>query len=195
MGSKLLGAMLCLLLMGGAASAALDGSNAYTDGGGTMWAGSTTMANGGLSVDIEWVVNAPVLHGGQQQFEYLYQISTTGTISVNKLSVGMFESNDAVDIGSFQIDPGDIMPLDQFLGGSPPDMANWTFGGLLGGDVTYALNYWSVNEPLWAPGSIHDGGVIAGGIVPSPSDTIPEPVTVVLLGMGGLVLLRKRRCR
>ena len=193
MRSKSLGAIGCLLLMSGAASAALDTSNAYTDGDAVTWAGSTTLVNGDLSADVEWVVNVPVLHGGQQQFEYLYQVSATGTIAVNKLSVGMLDSNEAMDIGSFQIDPTDIAPTDQFFGGLPPDSANWTFEGLTDGDVSYGLNYWSVNEPLSAPGSIHDGGTIAGGILPSPSNDIPEPTITALLAMGGLAMLKRRR--
>lgn len=193
MGSKLLGAIGCLLLVTGAASAALDTSNAYTDGSAVTWAGSTTMANGNLSADIEWVVNAPVLHGGEQQFEYVYQVTATGTISINKLSVGMLESNEAMDITSFLIDVGDVAPLDEFFAGVPIDTANWTFDGITAPAITYGLNYWSVNEPLSAPGSIHDGGTIAGGVLPSPSDVIPEPAALALLAVGGLAVLKRRR--
>lgn len=184
---------LCLY---GTAAGAFDTSDAYTDGGGTTWAGTATMTNGNLSADIEWCVNNRVLHGGELQFEYLYQISATGSLPITKLSVGMLESNEAEDIGYFQIDPTDIAPTDAFFGGMPPnlDSANWTFSGLTDGDVSYTLNYWSVNEPRYGPASLHDGGVIAGGVVPSPSDVIPEPGTVSLLVVGGiLIAIRKRR--
>ena len=194
-------ATVLIILAGlvGPAWADLDDSNAYTDGGGVTWSGTKTLANDGLRADVEWLVNDRVLHGGELQFEYAYQLTipAEATKAVLKFSVGMLDSNEAQDIGSYQIDVGDIAPSDAFFGGPPPDLdtANWTFGGdgLLAGDVTYALNYWSVNEPQWGLASLHDSGTIAGGILPSPSDEIPEPATLCLLAAGLIPALRRRR--
>ncbi len=181
--------------------ASLDASNVYTDGNAVTWSGSTTMTNGVLSGTIEWVVNAPVTHNSQSQFEYVYQVTSLDTEDIGKFAVGMLPSNEAEDIGFFLTDPLDETPIAAFFGGAAPnlDSATWTFadpittGGLSQDEVSYALNYWSVNAPILGPGSIQNG-ILAGGLVPSPSDIIPEPATLALLSAGicGLLARRKR---
>ena len=189
-------AAMAVLALCGTAPAGLDTSNAYTDGGGTTWAGTTAMANNGLSADVDWVVNAPVLMNGKMQFEYLYQVKSLAALPVTLFYVNLLDGNDvdeALDCGSFPTQAGDIAPTGAFLSGSPPSTANWNFAGLVAGDESYALNFWSINEPRDSTGIIQDGGVFAGGIVPCPSRYIPEPASLSLLAVGLLAIARRRR--
>ncbi len=176
----------------GTALAGLDPSNAYTDGG-TTWVGTTNMAKGQLEADVDWVVNAPVLMNGQMQFEYLYQVKSLDSLPVILLTVNLLPGN-AVDevlgCGSFLTQAGDIAPSGAFLSGSPPSGANWNFDGLVAGDDSYALNYWSINEPRNSSGLIQNGGLYADGALPCP---VPEPASLSLLAVGLLALVRRRR--
>ena len=176
----------------GTALAGLDPTNAYTDGG-TTWVGTTNMAKGQLEADVDWVVNAPVLMNGQMQFEYLYQVKSLDSLPVILLTVNLLPGN-AVDevlgCGSFLTQAGDIAPSGAFLSGSPPSGANWNFDGLVAGDDSYALNYWSINEPRNSSGLIQNGGLYADGALPCP---VPEPASLSLLAVGLLALVRRRR--
>jgi PEP-CTERM motif-containing protein len=182
----LLGLMAC-----GTAWGALDTSNAYVDGDSFTWAGSTDMTNQALSASVEWCVDDQV--GGL--FKYNYQLTLGGTAPLTLLSVGMLDSNEAQNIGSAQIDPTDVAPASAYFGGPAPNLssANWEFAALSPGQVSYELSYWSVNEPLMFAGQIQDTGLIAGGLVPSPSDEIPEPATLGLLALGAVAGLIRRR--
>ena len=180
----------------GTAPAALDTTNVYTDGSSTTWTDTVTWTDNTLSTAIEYCVNDRVLHGGQLQFEYVYQITTLGTAPVTQFQVSMLPSNEALDIGSHQIDPTDLAPWDEAFNPLPPAepwTAGWSFTGLVVPDVSYALTYWSVNEPLLFLGSVINESYTTTGMLASPSNVIPEPVTIGLLTVGLLSLLRRRK--
>lgn len=182
----------------GTAPAALDTSNVYTDGNGTTWTDTVTLTDQTLSAAVEYCVNGRVLHGGELQFEYVYQITSLGTAPLTQFQLTMKSSNEAVDIGSHQIDPGDIPPTEQDFNPKPPaepDYAYWSFANLdlVAPETSYAMTYWSVNEPLLWLGSVINDSYTASGMLASPSNVIPEPVTIGLLTVGLLPLLRRRK--
>ena len=180
----------------GTAQAALDTTNVYTDGSSTTWTDTVTWTDGDLSAAIEYCVNDRELHGGELQFEYVYQITSLGTLPITQLQVAMLPSNEALDIGSQQIDPTDLTPTGQAFDPVPPAepwTANWSFTGLVAPNVSYALTYWSVNEPLEFLGSVINESHTASGMIASPSNVIPEPATIGLLTVGLLSLLRRRK--
>lgn len=180
----------------GTAPAALDTSNVYTDGNGTIWTDTVTLTDQTLSTSIEYCVNDRVLHGGELQFEYVYQITSLGTSPATQFSLAMLPSNEAVDIGSHQIDPTDLAPSGAALDPPPPAeplTASWSFTGLVAPNVSYAMTYWSVNEPLEWLGSVINESHTASGMFASPSNVIPEPATIGLLTVGLLPLLRRRK--
>jgi len=180
----------------GTALAALDTTNVYTDGTSTTWTDTVTWTDVDLSVAIEYCVNDRVLHGGELQFEYVYQITSLGTSPATSFTVSMLPSNEAVDIGSHQIDPTDVAPWDEAFNPLPPAepwTAGWSFTDLVAPEVSYALTYWSVNEPLLFLGSVINESHTATGMIASPSNVIPEPATIGLLTVGLLSLLRRRK--
>ena len=186
-----------VLAVSGVASAALDTSNVYTDGNAVTWAGTvamTSISDPNLDTDVEYCVNKRVLHDGNLQFEYNYQVTSNGSLPVTLFYVNMILSNEAEDIGSYEIDVTDVAPTSAFFTATPY-AANWTFENLANGDVSYGLNYWSVNEPLWKFGIVQDGGALAGALLPSPSDKIPEPASLMALAVGVLALVGRRRRR
>lgn len=186
----------------GTATADLSGLNPWT-GNGRTWADTTSMSAEDpnelgkyLKADVEWVVEWV---SSSQEFKYTYQVECTGDCAVTSLEVPMLESNEAENIGSYLVEAGNIAPTGQgFIPGPPaePTLAYWDYAGLLNGQVSYGMTYWSVNAPLMLGGSIGNCGLFAAhGDVPSPSNDIPEPASASLLILGSVVLAGIRRRR
>jgi hypothetical protein len=204
-------AMLGSLLLAGSALGGLLANHpmAYTDPDGVTWHGSTAMANGDLSADVDWAVFAPGVYiaafpgtgyaPAADQFVYAYQVFSTGAGPVTQMTVNMIESNEANNVGDDPVALAGVAPLIGWFGAPPPDLqtANWAFAGLVGGQNSDGLVYASVNMPLWDHAAyIVNLGTFAVGPVPTPSDVIPEPATISLLASGlviGVVLRRRRR--
>jgi hypothetical protein len=183
--------------------------NVWFDGT-TLWHGTTNMTAGPnaeeeyLNVDVDWAVYCPdQFHWDGYvptpgEFTYAYQVYVNPQVGVFKFSVGMLEGNDANNIGAFSDPPNGlagVAPASMYFGGTPPDTANWEWAspGMLPGQNSMGLVYCSANAPLFFVGSIQNAGLQAAGLVPSPSDVIPEPATLVLAGVGAMMLLRRRR--
>jgi len=176
---------------------------AYFDGV-TTWHGTTVMtgtgSSAGFSAAIDWCVYGPGDYPGSyvaaaNEFVYAYQIFVTGAEPLAKLTVGMLDSNEANDISNDATLVAGEAPSSAYFLAPPPnlDSAIWEFTSLIPGDNSDGLVYSSVNAPLMFFGSIQDTGKYADGELPSPSDVIPEPMTMSLLlaGLAGLSLRRR----
>ena len=204
--------VLAVMLL--ASATALGGlatdSNAYDDGVNPQWHGSVHMFSTGggdtIEADVEYAVYAPgdFTYTGlgytptPGEFVYAYQvIPTAGSVEINTFWVNMLASNEANNIGSFTL--GSIAPSSAFFGSGPPDLvsANWEFLGdtLENPGDSYGLAYSSINAPIMYVGFIQDGGLagIPDGTLPSPSDEIPEPATMLVLAAGALLAAFRRR--
>ena len=206
---------LILTAVGLLCSSALAGSlatdpDAYVDVNNITWCGTTTLyvvaGSETLSADVDWCVYgagdypfdpADGYTPTANEFVYVYQVDVTGTLEVNTFWVNMADSNEANNIGAFDLSSG-VAPTNSAFGSTDPQKlvsANWTFGGNLTPSlVSDGLAYSSINAPEMGLGFIQDGGLLGQpqGPLPTPSDEIPEPVTVVLLAAGALAVLRRK---
>jgi len=181
---------------------------------GQTWQGTEYLASGNLSATVDWVV----LHEDDWSYSgytptsdpnnpslpvycYAYQIWCTNSDDVMRFWVGMLESNEARELGTFTVDAGDASAIapdgPNGLEGSPVDSANWRWSsGLSNGEHSIGLVYTSVNVPITdflAMGWVQDGGTSAGWLMATPGNEIPEPTTLGLLAIGIVGLLRRRR--
>ncbi len=206
---KFLGAaLICLLISGSALAGSLADNPGFAyDDGSTVWCETVSLTSGTLSVDVDYCVytagTAAVAFQGTGyaptagEFVYAYQAdSSLGTAVLNSLSVGMLASNEANNIGTFDLGDGGTAPDTATFGGTPPnlDSANWSWlpsGGLLG--VSSGLVYCSINAPMWWFGTAQNDTETATDFLPSPSDEIPEPATMTLLVLGTAALAIRRK--
>lgn len=100
--------------------------------------------------------------------------------------------NDAqVDAGEiFATDQGNSVDHTDGLDEWSEDKSGFLDSGVLGDGIGFQLGFRNVGS---ADASVFISNVTLGGDVFADTGTIPEPATMLLLGLGGLVLRRKRR--
>ena len=215
------GLMLCGTALAGPL---LNHAKAWTDPVTSItWTGSTSIADpmSILTATIEWAVFSTEAWPDTGftglgytptagEFVYCYQVENTGMAPIAKYAVKMLDSNEANNIGSFDLGGLAPKPAPAF-GGPPPnlDTANWEWvyplnppasRNLMPGQVSDGLAYSSINKPMEYDFLVHDGGIGVEHIVedgdpgvPSPSDEIPELATLALLAVGFVAVLRRKR--
>ncbi len=182
--------------------------NAYSDPNGIVWRGSAAISSGdgGLTATIDYSVYAPGVYPGDAnlptsgEFLYAYQIYVTGVAPMSSYTVGLLSSNEANNDNHDPTygDPAGQVPDSSSFAGVPIDQVTWAWDPndmVLTGEHSDVLLYSSVNAPRWFIGTVQDSGKAGSGLVPSPSDVIPEPATLSLLALGAVAVIRRRRMR
>ena len=204
--SKSLLTVMVVLFFGGQVLAGLaTDPGAYVDSVKT-WSGSVTFSDTlgqGLSGEIEYAVFAPggFTYSGYTptpgEFVYAYQITSTGTAPISMLSVTMLDSNEANNISTFVIDGLGISPDSLDFAGAIPNLGsaqwNWNVNGIATGEGSVGLVYSSINAPMDLFGTVQDTGAQAMVDLPAPSDVIPEPASMLLVGIGSLMMIVRRK--
>jgi hypothetical protein len=171
---------------------------AFNDGLGPSagaWTATTAFDNGvGLSGTVDWTVFGPgdFPYAGYAppagELVYSFQIFSTGPDAIHSLTLN--DPNSAANsIGTFADLAGEA-PSSIALG----TQAEWNFAGLDTGENSIGLAFSSIKTPASLFGVVVNGGSFAVAIplpVPGSSD-IPEPASLALMGVGGLMMLRRR---
>jgi len=172
-------------VLDGDAAATISGSVAFDVG--SKW-----------GADVEYAVYAPTAYPGSHpdkdaNYIYAYQVfnDATSTVTLVSLSVGLEDGSGAAspqDDSGYGVSGG-VAPLLSRLAGSPPTSVQWAID-VDADEHTTVLLYSSPNSYTWTSATVVDGGEGDTHLLPSPT---PEPLTLGVLALGGVLLLGRRR--
>ncbi len=161
--------------------------------------GTAPFANGGLAGEVRYLVLTdadfasafgPSLAPGE--LVYIYQIANTG-VDISTLDVRLENTDQAANAGYVDdVDPLAVAaPIASFISGT---VVEWQFSDFANGELSEALVFTSPYRPVDSASLVLDTGVadIAAPVASPGSVLIPEPASMLLLGLGA-VLLRRRR--
>lgn len=183
------------------------------------WSGTSTINSGlitGRSLDatIDWAVFAPGQFNAYfgagadpsngTQYVYAYEVTNIGaTVGVsqklNNMTVGLLPGASAANIGYLPVANGNygVLPSGSSFGGT--GSARWNFTSptiaLVGGaNVSQVVLFTSPHGPTKVSASIVGGGLNATTTTPNYVATpIPEPASIALMTIAGILLLGIRR--
>ncbi|MGB3086833.1 MAG: PEP-CTERM sorting domain-containing protein [Phycisphaerae bacterium] len=210
-GSKAMAATVITLLLAGSALAtplATDPNAILAWRGTQQFNAYDAGLDATLQVDVEYAVYAPSQYeksgtdpSSGTEYVYAYQVfnDLAGNVPVSSFSVGLDAGADPDDIGSDAGSgtAGGTAPSAGAFSGSPPTSAVWyffndTIDPPLTNEYSEVLVFTSPNGPKWAPATVMDSGLSDTQNLPSP---VPEPATLALMGLGGVLTFLGRRRR
>jgi len=130
------------------------------------------------------------------EYVYSYEISNESSIGISFFSVGIIPGSDAYDCSYEGSDV--VNPAYWSAAGSPVQSVDGLFIDTIDNDGVNSAVLWfkSSHSPTLGSGSLFGTksgtGYTATGDVLAPS-TVPEPATILLLGIGGAVITLTRR--
>jgi len=156
----------------------------------------TNMSGGAAVADVTWHVYSD--YGASSGLEgscvYAYQISNTSGAGLSFFSVEIPVSA-VIGTTDHDVSVGDVPPdLWGVVGGDPQSVEAMFTQTVGAGESSYLLWFACDQGAGWAEGALvgmSGGYVFATGDIMAP---VPEPATIAVLGVGGiLVLVRKRK--
>jgi hypothetical protein len=163
----------------------------------SAWQGTLQFDNGvGLVTKMDYAVYAPGTFGGSvptNEYVYAYQVFQISTSNLTMASVGILEGSGAANAQTnlaYGVSGG-VMPaagFPQFTGNS---FIAWFNPQLSAGQYSVVLLFTSPNAPTRTDASVMNSG--KSSQKPDAPTPLPEPATLVLLGLSGLAVICKRR--
>jgi hypothetical protein len=164
------------------------------------WKGTLNFNSGAVLVaQVQYAVYAPTMYGGKvpvpaNNYVYAYQLYNVGSAALTTLTVGLPIGSGAAN-GGTDAACGDIGGIDPSFANVYADTFTVTFlthqlppvGG-----HSVVLLFTSPNGPTTTEAFVADGDLISAPGAPAP---LPEPATLILLGLSGLALRRKHFLR
>lgn len=161
--------------------------------------GSVNFAAANVSATMDYAVFAPGAFGasggtdpsGGTQYVYAYQVFATGS-PFTSASVGLVPGSIAFNdtfSTTYPLAGGTAPAVNVFQGAPPTSFFNLWSPAVGAAGYSAVLLFTSPQSPIYASASVANGAFSNQQTAPSP---LPEPTSLVLLGIGSLFALRRR---